>query len=897
MTQKVLFFILISILLISCSKKQELIQNPERKADIQRMLAVQKELTSKSMIPIWDIFNQSLSPDEKQAIEFLYAYMPLSDLADYQPEFFLKNARFSLKARAEMPWGKTIPEEEFMHFVLPLRVNNENLDNFREVMYDEIAKRIKGLSMKNAALEINHWCHEKVNYRGTDSRTSAPLSTIKKTFGRCGEESTFTVTAMRTAGIPARQVYTPRWAHTDDNHAWVEVWIDGKWHYLGACEPDVDLDMGWFSEPAKRIMLVHTRAYGKYFGTDEVLTPEDRFSELNLSSNYATTKKIIVSVKKADGSPADSAKVEFQLYNYAEYYPIASGYTNTSGQASLTTGMGDLVIWAAKDGKFAYQKFSVPEKDTLQLVLDQTIPTHKSESLDLVPPHATKVEMNVTDEAKKANNLRLTQEDSIRNAYMKTFKDSVWIAEFAAKTKLPIDTISRLIKLSYGNWDQISAYLEKNAASYRSNVLELAIQLADKDYSDATETILTDHLAQTAQLGLQKLVPSKELFTRYVLSPRIALENLSPWRSFLATSFGSEMAQSSHTDISALTNWIRKNIRVNTIANKHSRAPLTPIGVYKLRVADPLSRDIFFVAACRTFGIPARLNPETQIPEYNKNGQWLRTSFDTVATTQPEKGMLKLTEKGNAVTPQYYLHYTIGFLKDGFYHTLEFPEGGKLTNSEKPIELEVGQYALVTGNRQEDGSVLSSMTFFSVEKGKLTTVVVELRKQSGELKPSGKLNLDALNLEKEGKALSLSSLVAGKHSVLVVLDPDKEPSKHILNDLGPYVDQFNKWGGQFVVAMPAEKAGQAAVLKTYQLPAQMESGIDPNDQILNAISAIYGSGLKDKLPLVLFCDASGNVYLFSSGYKIGMGEQLLKIISAIESNHKMVEAKASCSKP
>ena len=38
-------------------------------------------------------------------------------------------------------------------------------------------------------------------------------------------------------GIPARQVYTPRWAHTDDNHAWVEAWVDGEWHYLGASEP------------------------------------------------------------------------------------------------------------------------------------------------------------------------------------------------------------------------------------------------------------------------------------------------------------------------------------------------------------------------------------------------------------------------------------------------------------------------------------------------------------------------------------------------------------------------------------------------------------------------------------------------------------------------------------
>lgn len=899
MTYKLLILTFIVFVTFACTKKQELIQNPERKTDIQRMLSVQKELTAKSQVPIWTIFDQQLSPEEKQALEFIYAYAPLSDLADYQPAFFLKNVQYSLKARAEMPWGKTVPEEEFLHFVLPLRVNNENLDNFREVMYNEITQRVKGMDMKQAALEINHWCHEKVNYRGTDSRTSAPLSTVKKTFGRCGEESTFTVTAMRTAGIPARQVYTPRWAHSDDNHAWVEVWIDGKWHYLGACEPDVDLNMGWFSEPSRRTMLVHTRAYGRYMGNEDVVIAEDRFSELNLTSNYAATKQITILVKNEDGTPADSAKVEYQLYNYAEYYPIAAGFTNTAGFTSLNTGMGDLIIWAAKDGRFGYQKLSVPETDTLELVLNQLTPAKAGESFDLVPPHAAKVESSVTPEAKKANDIRLAKEDSIRNATMATFMDSVWVKEFAAKTQLPFDTIYRFIKLSYGNWDQISAYLEKNVPANRSTVLELAIQLADKDYSDAPEAILTDHLVQTAQSETQKLVPSKELFTKYVLGPRIALENLSAWRSFLATSFGAEMAQSARNDISVLTNWIRENISVNTVANKHSRAPLTPVGVYNLRVADPLSRDIFFVAACRTFGIPARLNPETQIPEYNQNGQWLRAGFDPEVIAQPEKGFLKLTEKNNPVTPQYYLHYTIGFLKDGFYRTLEFPEGGSLTNSAKPIELEVGQYALVTGNRMEDGTVLSSMTFFTVEKGKTVTVPVELRKQSGELKPSGKLDFNALNLQKtsDGQTVSLSSVVGGKYAVLVVLDPDKEPSKHILNDLGPYVDHFNKWGGQFVFAMPAEKAGQAGVLKTYQLPAKIESGIDPNDQILNAISAIYGTGLKDKLPLVLFCDASGDVYLYSSGYKIGMGEQLLKVISAIESNPKAVDPKASCSKP
>ena len=318
MANRVLTIALIFTLFIACSTRETLIQNSERLADIQRMLIVQKGLTSKSLVPVWDIFNQPLPESEKLAMEFLYAYMPISDLADYKSDFFLKNVQQSLLAKEEMPWGKTIPEEEFLHFVLPLRVNNENLDTFREVMYPEIKERIKGLGMKEAALEINHWCHEKVNYRGTDSRTSAPLSTIKKSFGRCGEESTFTVTAMRTAGIPARQVYTPRWAHSDDNHAWVEVWIDGKWNYLGACEPDVDLNMGWFSEPSRRTMLVHTRAFGRYFGKEDVVIATDRFSELNLTSNYATVKKITISVKNSDGTCADSAKVEYQLYNYAE---------------------------------------------------------------------------------------------------------------------------------------------------------------------------------------------------------------------------------------------------------------------------------------------------------------------------------------------------------------------------------------------------------------------------------------------------------------------------------------------------------------------------------------------------------------------------------------------------
>ena len=325
----------------------------------------------------------TLSCMEREAMEFLYAYMPLSDLADYEPQFFLQQVRYAFRAREEMPWGKDIPEDEFRHFVLVYRVNNENLDTARMVMYRALKERVQGMTIEEAALEVNHWCHEHVAYRASDSRTSAPLATMRTSLGRCGEESTFTVTALRAVGIPARQCYTPRWAHCDDNHAWVEVYVDGEWKFLGACEPDPRLDMGWFSVPSTRCMMVHSKAFGKYKGDEEVVKRTGLYSELNLLSHYAPTRRVTITVQDAKGNPLPGAKVKFKLYNYAEYYTLSTQTADAEGKASLTTGLGDLLIWAVApveqssaaqrasrmEIRFAFEKLDVRRDSTLTLTI------------------------------------------------------------------------------------------------------------------------------------------------------------------------------------------------------------------------------------------------------------------------------------------------------------------------------------------------------------------------------------------------------------------------------------------------------------------------------------------------------------------------------------------------
>ena len=76
---------------------------------------------------------QALPVDDecRTALQFLYAYMPWPDVADRSVNYYVEQTRIALQARREMPWGKQVPEQEWLHFVLPVRVNNESLGKFR----------------------------------------------------------------------------------------------------------------------------------------------------------------------------------------------------------------------------------------------------------------------------------------------------------------------------------------------------------------------------------------------------------------------------------------------------------------------------------------------------------------------------------------------------------------------------------------------------------------------------------------------------------------------------------------------------------------------------------------------------------------------------------------------
>lgn len=818
----------------------------------------------------WQTKGEKPTNEEEEALKFLYAYMPIADITDYTKAYHLNNVRTALRTRKEMPWGNKVPELLFRHFVLPMRVNNEPLDSSRTIFYRELKERVKGLSMKDAILEVNHWCHEKVTYEPSDSRTSSPLQSIRTGRGRCGEESTFTVSALRAIGIPARQVYTPRWAHTDDNHAWVEVWADGKWYFFGACEPEPVLNLGWFNAPASRAMLMHTRAFGDYQGPEEVMLRTNNFTEINLIDNYGSAARVDFKVIDMEGKPVDDAKVEFKIYNYAEFVTAVSKYTDRQGDTFLSAGKGDMIVWASKDGRFGYTKvsFGKDKNVTIQLAYDEKH-TPKEQDLDIIPPAENAIIPTVTSAQKAENNKRLAQEDALRNAYIATFPTEESMKNYRFPAAIPYIIKAR------GNWRTIQTFVEKHEGNI-DRALKLLSTLTDKDLRDMPMDILEDNMNATSN----------------EVSPRVEYEMiLKPYKKFFAKVFRKD-AQKFRNDPSLLVDWVKKNIKLNP-DTRAMQIPQTPISVWESRITDDRGRDIFFVDVARSLGIEAQKDLVTWKLQYKKGKDWVDVDFDTSVQEAAKTGKLILDYSPTEYLddPKYYTHFTISKIVYGRTWIMNFEEGqldmgGGATwanTFKKGATLDEGTYLLVTGQRMADGSVMAHTQFFTIEPGKTTRQKLDVRQESEGIKVIGSFNSENL-IEKDGKEVSILSQTGRGYYVLGVLGMGQEPTNHALHDIAKMKEKLDKWGRPMVLLFTnqAEKDKFEAQKGEFgNLLKNTIFGIDKDGTVVKEIAKEMKLRNPNQLPIFIIADTFNRVVFLSQGYTIGLGEQLVKVSSKL----------------
>ena len=834
---------------------------------------------------LFKVFEQEMSDQQREALTFLYAYMPLGDITDYSGEFFLENIDYTLKAKEEMPWGKLIPEREFRHFVLPIRVNNENLDSSRKVFYEELKDRVKNLSLHDAVLEVNHWCHEKVVYTPSDARTSSPLASVKTAYGRCGEESTFTVAALRSVGIPARQVYTPRWAHTDDNHAWVEAWVDGTWYFLGACEPEPVLNLGWFNAPASRGMLMHTKVFGRYNGPEEIMHQNPNFTEINIIGNYAPFAGANVKIVDAAGNPVEGAKVEFKVYNYAEFYTVANKKTDAAGKTFLSAGKGDMMVWASKDGKFGYGKVSFGVDNEVVIALDKKAGEAYSIEFDIMPPPEGFNMPEVTLEQRAENNRRFAIEDSIRNAYVATFMTDASAREFAKKYQLDEDAVAKILVASRGNYDVITNFLARlRSDKSKAGGIDMLQRISAKDLRDVSLDVLIDHMQSHVY------EPNMDYFRRFIRNPRVANEMLTPYKAFFEKAIPEEDKAAFKADWSKLATWVSENIRLDENCNLGG-SPISPAGVWKARVADAHSRNIFFVSMARSLGIPSRIDDVTGKVQLISNDGITDVDFEASAPAETKTGKFMATYKPikALADPKYYSHFSISKITDdGTLQLLNYDEGdvdmgaGATWSNllKNGTALDEGNYMMVTGTRLANGGVLATLEFFPIEAGKTTKVDMVMREAKGDVQVIGNFNSESLYKPLGSDDMKSILTTTGRgYYVVAVLGVNQEPTNHALRDIAALAKDFEEWGRGMVLLFPSEEDYAKFRPQDFPgLPKTITYGIDKDGSIQAQIAKQMKLSNDEILPMFIIGDTFNRVVFVSQGYTIGLGEQMMKII-------------------
>lgn len=324
-----------------------------------------------------------------QDARFIVANMPYRDLGAITADLLLENMRMADAARDSLPWGHSIPVDIYRHFVLPYRMTQERLVSWRPYLFQELIGVVEGCStMTHAAVTVNRWLDDTIDFEPTERRDQDPITTIRRGIGRCEEMAIAYIAAARSVCIPARSCWTPWWALSDNNHAWVEVWVDGEWHYTGAAEAQDELDDAWFTGPATHAAVVYSSVFGRRDDSHEtVYRHGDRYTIINSTDVYTEPRNIRVSVSTPDGALVPGSSVWVHVFNFGWYMPVASGETDEEGSVSFVLGPGQYMITGGdnKQGFLEHADILYDEIDTVNVVLSEPVVAPGFEWLKYIP--------------------------------------------------------------------------------------------------------------------------------------------------------------------------------------------------------------------------------------------------------------------------------------------------------------------------------------------------------------------------------------------------------------------------------------------------------------------------------------------------------------------------------
>ncbi len=819
-------------------------------------------------------FLAGLSGEKLRAGRFLVAYMPVADLAALDAASLRENLELAFRARAEFPWGKKVPFSLFAHYVLPHRFAQEAFQRWRPFFFGEMKKLLKGCrEMGDAVLAANGWCARRVKFIQTEWRDQTPLDVLESGYGRCEEMMEVTLAALRAAGIPARPCSAPWWVVYDNNHAWVEVWVDGAWHFIGGCESS-PLDRTWFRGPARRAGMVVSVMYG----SPETFDPGDRVYKvlpdaalINSTPVYTAAGTLAVRVLGRGGEPAAGCPFAVSVFNFGGLRALTTRVTGSAGSGSVVLGPGEFFLSAGKGRERAFQVVKVKPGETVQAILRLRD--------GAVPPRAFRLRYPTPAEADRMAARLPSRGGGGKPAFRPVLGPKPRLDLYAEGKDPALDRLIRgfsrkaqlekILADARGRWREVSAGLKALGPGLLPLGFEFLERTSHLDRVEMTPAVLLDHVRGAVE-NRREGIPGAVFFS-YVLNGRIDLENLGPWRGVLRKRFSRLAGKEAGEIVHDLLAWTEKNIKPYT---RGRFGPfMNPGQVLVSRHALSRERAIFLVGALRSLGIPARKRPNRNEAEFWDGGVWKRAAPGREGGASPgevrpslvslflfRKGKPSFSSRGIA-----FSRFTAGRWNP--LRRLSFQKKGDCLR----VRLAPGEYLFTAGVRNPNGDPWIQTCPLLLEPGGTFSIGMNL-----DLPPGGGIfrfpvagKLDRLPvLRTSGPVLDLEKGSKAGPLLLFLFLPSHEPSTRALPMVARAFPSLEKVGVKGVgLLLPGPGSGIPRGLPFPVYRAGWEAA--------RALGIPAPPRASARLPSVLLLQKGGKPLLWTEGYETKL-ESLLE---------------------
>ncbi len=124
--------------------------------------------------------------EQQEAARFLVDNLPPGDTVALDDAALAEHLAYAFLAREAMPWGRQIPFDLFLRYVLPPRVTQERAQPWRRQLFETLVPLLARISdIRAAALAVNRWCFAMAGFSTSARWDQGPADTWTRGLGRC----------------------------------------------------------------------------------------------------------------------------------------------------------------------------------------------------------------------------------------------------------------------------------------------------------------------------------------------------------------------------------------------------------------------------------------------------------------------------------------------------------------------------------------------------------------------------------------------------------------------------------------------------------------------------------------------------------------------------------------